>query len=249
MPKTTEQEVVDIINRVEEECLKTDEQKIPISISMGGSTKTVMDKDIDEVLLEAEEWMYQRKLTDSRSIASATITSLNRILLEKSIVTKEHTERTNTLALQLGKSLTLSDNVLAELSLLSTLHDIGKVAIPEEILLKQEKLSKSEWKLIKKHPEIGSNIARSSPHLAHTANAILTHHEWWDGSGYPQGIKGGEIPITSRILTLVDAYDAMISGRPYKSKMNKEEVMVEIKRCSGNQFDPDIVKKFLNIIC
>ena len=249
LPKTTEQEIIDIINRVKEECSKTDGQKIPISVSMGGSTKTVMDKDINEVLLEAEEWMYQRKLADSRSISSTTITSLNRILLENSIVTKEHTERTNILALQLGKSLNLPDNTLAELSLLSTLHDIGKVAIPEEILLKQGKLSKSEWRLIKKHPEIGSNIARSSPHLAHIANAILSHHERWDGSGYPQGLKGGEIPITSRILALVDAYDAMISGRPYKSKMNKEEVIEEIKRCSGNQFDPDMVEKFLSIIC
>ena len=249
LPKTTEQEIIDIINRVKEECSKTDGQKIPISVSMGGSTKTVMDKDINEVLLEAEEWMYQRKLADSRSISSTTITSLNRILLENSIVTKEHTERTNTLALQLGKSLNLPDNTLAELSLLSTLHDIGKVAIPEEILLKQEKLSKSEWKLIKKHPEIGSNIARSSPHLAHIANAILAHHEQWDGSGYPQGLKGDEIPITSRILALVDAYDAMISGRPYESKMNQEEAIGEIKRCSGNQFDPDMVEKFLSIIC
>ena len=249
LPKTTEQEIIDIINRVKEECSKTDGQKIPISVSMGGSTKTVMDKDINEVLLEAEEWMYQRKLTESRSISSTTITSLNRILLENSIVTKEHTERTNILALQLGKSLNLPDNTLAELSLLSTLHDIGKVAIPEEILLKQGKLSKSEWRLIKKHPEIGSNIARSSPHLAHIANAILSHHERWDGSGYPQGLKGDEIPITSRILALVDAYDAMISGRPYKSKMNKEEVIEEIKRCSGNQFDPDMVEKFLSIIC
>ena len=249
LPKTTEQEIIDIINRVKEECSKTDGQKIPISVSMGGSTKTVMDKDINEVLLEAEEWMYQRKLADSRSISSTTITSLNRILLENSIVTKEHTERTNILALQLGKSLNLPDNTLAELSLLSTLHDIGKVAIPEEILLKQGKLSKSEWRLIKKHPEIGSNIARSSPHLAHIANAILSHHERWDGSGYPQGLKGDEIPITSRILALVDAYDAMISGRPYKSKMNQEEVIEEIKRCSGNQFDPDMVEKFLSIIC
>ncbi|MDO9580858.1 MAG: diguanylate cyclase, partial [Bacteroidales bacterium] len=200
LPKTTKQEVIDIINRIEETCSKTDGQKIPISISMGGSTKTVMDKDINEVILEAEEWMYQRKLIESRSISSAIITSLKKILFEKSIETEEHTKRTNTLALQLGKSLNLPENNLAELSLLSTLHDIGKVAIPEEILSKQGKLSKSEWKLIKKHPEIGSNITRSSPHLAHVANAILSHHEWWDGSGYPQGLKGDEIPITSRIL-------------------------------------------------
>ena len=248
LPKTTEQEVIDIISRIEEECSKTDGQKIPISISMGNSTKTVMDKDINEVLLEAEEWMYQRKLIESRSISSTIITSLKKILFEKSIETEEHTERTNALALQLGKSLNLPENNLAELSLLSTLHDIGKVAIPEEILLKQDKLSKSEWRLIKKHPEIGSNIVRSSPHLAHVANAVLAHHEWWNGSGYPQGLKGEEIPITSRILAIVDAYDVMVEGRPYKSKMNRNEIFEEFRRLAGKQFDPNIVKKFLYIL-
>lgn len=214
---------------------------------MGSSTKTTMDKDINEVIQEAEEWMYQKKLIESRSISSAIITSLKKILFEKSIETEEHAERTNTLALQIGRSLNLSENKLAELSLLSSLHDIGKVAIPEEILLKQNKLSKSEWRIIKKHPEIGYNITRASPHLAHIANAILTHHEWWDGSGYPQGLKGDEIPITSRILAIVDAYDAMVSGRPYKSKMSREDAIEEIKKCSGTQFDPDIAEKFINI--
>ena len=248
LPKTTAQEAASIINRIEKECLKTDSQKIPISISMGSSTKTTIDKDINEVIQEAEEWMYQKKLIESRSISSAIITSLKKILFEKSIETEEHAERTNTLALQIGRSLNLSENKLAELSLLSSLHDIGKVAIPEEILLKRDKLSKSEWRLIKKHPEIGYNITRASPHLAHIANAILAHHEWWDGYGYPQGLKGDEIPITSRILAIVDAYDAMVSGRPYKSKMSREDAIEEIKKCSGTQFDPDIAEKFINII-
>jgi len=148
----------------------------------------------------------------------------------------------------LGKSLNLSENVLTELSLLSILHDIGKVAIPEELLLRKGKLSKIEWELIKKHPKIGYNIIRSSPHLAHIADAILSHHEWWDGSGYPQGLKGDEIPLTSRILAIVDAYDAMIGGRPYKSKMNIKEIIKEFKKCSGNQFDPHITKNFLYIL-
>ena len=140
--------------------------------------------------------------------------------------------------------MNLSENKLAELSLLSTLHDIGKVAISEGILLKQGKLLKSEWRLIKKHPEIGYNIARSSPHLAHVADTILTHHEWWDGSGYPQGLKGDEIPIISRILAIVDAYDAMISGRPYRKTMPKEAALAEIKKNAGTQFDPNIARIF-----
>ena len=248
LPKTTEKEAVSIIDRIEKECSSSDGQKIPISISMGSSTKTDLSKSIKEITLEAEELMYQRKLIESKSFSSSTITSLKRILLEKSIETEEHTERTRVLALQLGKSLNLSENVLTELSLLSILHDIGKVAIPEELLLRKGKLSKIEWELIKKHPKIGYNITRSSPHLAHIADAILSHHEWWDGSGYPQGLKGDEIPLTSRILAIVDAYDVMISGRPYKSKMNIKEIIKEFKRCSGNQFDPHIVKNFLYIL-
>lgn len=248
LPKTSEQESLNIINRVGIECLKSATQKIPISISMGSSTKTVLNKNIKEVLLEAEEWMYQKKLNESKSFSSSIVTSLKRILLEKSIETEEHTNRTNIVALQLGKNLNLTVNELAELSLLSTLHDIGKIAIPEKILLKKGSLSEIEWKIIKTHPKIGYNIIKAIPHLAHIANDILTHHEWWDGSGYPQGLKGDEIPLVSRIFTLADAYDVMISGRPYKSKMSQKETIEEIKRCSGSQFDPNIVEKFLDII-
>ncbi|MHB1376513.1 MAG: HD-GYP domain-containing protein [Candidatus Humimicrobiaceae bacterium] len=176
------------------------------------------------------------------------VAALSKILSEKSIETKEHSERTSALALKLGKSLNLPENSLTELSLLATLHDIGKVAIPEEILLKQGKLSESEWELVKKHPKIGSDIVRTSPYLAHVANAVLAHHEWWDGLGYPLGLEGNEIPISSRILTVADAYDVMISGRPYKSKMSQRETIEEIKRCSGSQFDPNIVEKFLDIM-
>ncbi|MHB8278539.1 MAG: sensor domain-containing diguanylate cyclase/phosphohydrolase [Candidatus Humimicrobiaceae bacterium] len=248
LPKTTEREIINIENRIDEECQKSSGQKIPISISMGCSTKTEAGKNINLVIIEAEERMYQKKLTESKSILSSIITSLKRILFEKGIETEEHTNRTNALALQLGRSLNLPEIELAELSLFCTLHDIGKVAIPDEILLKQGKLSNSEWKLIKRHSQIGYNIARSSPYLAHVANAILTHHECWDGSGYPQGLKGDEIPITSRILAVVDAYDVMINGRLYKSKMNINEVIEEFKRCAGTQFDTNIVEKFLSIL-
>jgi diguanylate cyclase (GGDEF)-like protein/PAS domain S-box-containing protein len=245
LPKTTDKVSADIIKRVEEECLKSRTQKIPNSISMGSSTKTNLAKTINEVILEAEEWMYQRKLIESKSLSSSIITSLKKILLEKSIETEEHTERTIALALQLGRTLNLTDNELSELSLLATLHDIGKVAIPEEIILKKSKLSKAEWKIIKKHPKVGYSIAKATPHLASIAGAILSHHEWWDGSGYPQGLKGDEIPLPSRILAVVDAYDVMVFGRHYKNKMDIGEIIEEFKKYSGKQFDPNIVKIFL----
>ena len=248
LPGTTKQEFINIINRIEAECLKSNVRKIPISISMGGSTKTEIGKDINEVIIEAEELMYQRKFVESKSISSSIITSLKRILFEKFIETEGHADKINILALQLGKSLNLSENELAELSLSAALHDIGKITIPEEILLRKGKLSKLEWKLIKKHSETGYHIAQSSPHLSHIAYIILTHHEWWDGSGYPLGLKRDKIPITSRILAVVDAYNEMINGGPYKKKMNITEVIKEFKRCSGTQFDPRIAKKFLSIL-
>ena len=247
LPKTSEKEALSIIDRIEKESPKLNGKEITISISMGSSTKTETDRSINEVILEAEDRMYQRKLIEGRSFASSIITTLKRILLEKSIETEEHTERINILSLKLGRALNLSKSKLAELSLLSMLHDIGKVAVPEELLLKEGKLSKNEWELVKKHPRVGYDIVRSYPHLAHIAEAILYHHEWWDGSGYPQGLKGNEIPLTSRILAVVDAYDVMASGRSYKSKMDIKQIIQEFEKYSGKQFDPYIAKKFLEL--
>jgi len=136
--------------------------------------------------------------------------------------------------------------VLNDLSLLSSLHDIGKIAITEEILLKKTRLTEEEWEAIKKHPVIGSNIAKSTTQIAHVADGILYHHEWWDGSGYPKGLKGENIPIEARIISIVDAYDVMRNGRPYKRKMSKTEAVMELKRCSGTQFDPNLVEIFLS---
>ncbi len=248
LPKTKEEEALSIIDRIKKESPRLNGNEITISISMGSSTKTEADRSINEVILEAEERMYQKKLIEGRSFSSSVITTLKRILLEKSIETEEHTERINKLALKLGRALNLSEDKLAELSLLSMLHDIGKVAVPEELLLKEGSLSKNEWKLVKKHPRVGYDIVKSYPHLAHIADAILYHHEWWDGSGYPQGLKENEIPLTSRILAVVDAYDVMASGRCYKSKMDIKQIIQEFEKYSGKQFDPYISKKFLELL-
>jgi HD-GYP domain-containing protein (c-di-GMP phosphodiesterase class II) len=142
----------------------------------------------------------------------------------------------------------LSDYELDELSLLATLHDIGKICIAENILLKPAKLSSEEWELVKKHPEIGYRIASSSPELATVAEAILHHHERWDGKGYLKGLKGEEIPLLSRIIAIVDSFDAMTNDRPYRKSFSIEEALVEIEMCSGTQFDPKLVESFIKIV-
>jgi HD-GYP domain-containing protein (c-di-GMP phosphodiesterase class II) len=124
------------------------------------------------------------------------------------------------------------------------LHDIGKIGIDDRILNKPGKLSEEEWVIMKKHPEIGYRIAISLPELSSVAEYILTHHERWDGKGYPKGLIGEEIPLLSRILAVADAYDAITEERVYRKKRSREEALEEIMNHSGTQFDPAIVEIF-----
>jgi len=246
LPKTTEKSSEEIINRIRATCDKTIDQRIPLSVSFGTSTKINERYSVRATVKEAEDRMYRRKLLERDSISSSIISSLERMLQEKSFETEEHAVRMKKLALAMGHSLNLPEDKLNELSLLSTLHDIGKIAVPDKILTKPGKLTKKEWAIIKKHPEVGYNISGSSPHLETIANAVLSHHERWDGGGYPLGVKGGNIPLVSRIISIVDAYDVMTHDRPYKKAISKKEALKELKRCAGTQFDPNLVKKFVN---
>jgi HD-GYP domain-containing protein (c-di-GMP phosphodiesterase class II) len=126
------------------------------------------------------------------------------------------------------------------------LHDIGKIGIDNSILNKPGKLSKNEWEIMKKHSEIGYRIAMSSPELEPIAEYILAHHERWDGNGYPQGLKGEEIPLLSRILAVVDSYDAMTEDRVYRKAMTHQAAIEEIKKNAGTQFDPNIAQIFID---
>ena len=152
------------------------------------------------------------------------------------------------MARAIGEKMELSQLELDQLELLSMLHDIGKVAVPDRILNKPDKLTAEEWIEMKKHPEIGYRIAASSPELAPIAEYILCHHERWDGKGYPQGLSGEEIPLLSRILSVVDAYDAMTENRAYRKALEKEKALAEIRDNLGTQFDPKIAAIFLDIL-
>jgi diguanylate cyclase (GGDEF)-like protein/PAS domain S-box-containing protein len=248
LPNTTNQETEDIIERIKSKISQAQFGPIPPSIALGSETKTVMNQDIHLILKQAEDKMYQQKLTSEQSNRSAVITTLERTLIEVSEETELHALRLQALCDQMCEKMNLPGSLKSELRLLAVLHDIGKVAIPQTILTKASELSLDEWRLIKQHPEIGYRIAQSSPDLAFIAKGILTHHERWDGTGYPRGLKGEDIPLSSRILAIVDAYDVMVSGRAYKEKMSNEDAIEEIKRTSGTQFDPNLAKIFIEII-
>lgn len=138
----------------------------------------------------------------------------------------------------------LSRQQFDELELFSALHDIGKIGIEDHILNKPGRLTEEEWLKIKKHSDIGYRIAMASPELMSIAYYILTHHEHWDGKGYPQGLSGERIPLLSRILAVADAYDAMTQDRPYRRGISRKNAIAEILEKAGSQFDPEIARLF-----
>jgi len=150
--------------------------------------------------------------------------------------------------LAIAERIRLSDTEMNRLKLAIMLHDIGKITLPEEILKKPGPLLPEEWELVKKHPEYGYRIVRATPEFAHVSEEIWSHHEWWNGSGYPRGLKKEEIPLLARIVALADAYEVMRHGRPYKKAMSQEEIIAELKRSAGTQFDPELVDILLFLI-
>lgn len=225
----------------------TDNCTIPVSIALGCAVRTRPEENIWDKIKEAEERMYHAKLLESKSYRNNLVRTLSGVLVEKSLETMEHAERIRRNSLVIARSMNLTTRETEDLALLALLHDIGKVAMREDVLRKEGPLTIDEWEELKKHAEIGYRIAQTTPEISHIAEYILTHHEWWDGSGYPQGLKGTEIPLLSRILAVADAFDAMTAPRHYNSVMTKSEALEELKRCSGTQFDPEIVARFVEL--
>jgi diguanylate cyclase (GGDEF)-like protein/PAS domain S-box-containing protein len=248
LPKTEQKSAQQIISRINKKCKKTENDELRVSIAMGTATKNKIEQDLEEILKQADNDMYQNKLSESRSTKSKIVKSLVDTLSEKSNETKEHSERMSKLAKGFGSFLGLNNSQLQRLSLLGTLHDIGMITIPESILNKPDKLTEAEWKIVKKHPETGYQITSASEEFKIIADDILAHHERWDGSGYPQELKGVDIPYLARIITIVDAYDVMTHDTSYKSAVSKEEALQEIKKCSGGQFDPDLAEEFIDFL-
>jgi len=248
MPLTDETAAEAICKRITKLCRKTYVENMPVSLALGTACKNDKDKSITGVLKEAENDMYRQKLAESRSSRNAVISALLNTLKEKSFETEEHTREMLRVAQKIGSRIGLSSSELNQLKLLITMHDIGKINIPEEILTKGEALTPEEWAEIKKHPETGYRIARAIEEFSHVAIDILTHHERWDGTGYPQGLKKKEIPLLARITAIADAYEIMLNSRPYKKKKSKSEIAADFKRSSGIQFDPELVEVFLKVL-
>ena len=252
LPKTDADTAQKICDRVYSECEKrsVEPEKRPyrLSISLGSATKTDLDVTTESLQKTAEDLMYRHKFAEQNDTHSTLITSIRETVHRKSHDTVEYSEKMMSLAAAMGNALHLSDEQLFELDLLAKIHDIGKISIEEYILSKPDKLTPGEWSKIKLHPEVGFKIAQSSPDLIGIAYYILCHHEYWDGNGYPQSLKGSNIPLLSRIIAIIDAYDAMTEDRPYRRAMPSDKAVKEIKAQSGKQFDPALVSLFVEIV-
>lgn len=179
------------------------------------------------------------------ALRTSLVCAFNQLLDLKDLNTGVHSTRLAEWALHVGGNLGLSESDQADLEVAALLHDIGKVGIPDAILNKPGKLSPEEYELMKKHPEYGWAVLRHVPGMERASLLILHHHEGFDGSGYPGGLSGEEIPMGSRIVSVIDAFDAMVSSRPYRAGLPFEEAERRLLAASGTQFDTDVVGHFL----
>ena len=237
-----------VYKRIKDRCRQTYVKNVQLSMALGLSIMDSMEKGLKTTLREAEDYMYQQKFAQGRNDRGTVLTALLKSLGEKSFETEEHTRNMQHVALKIAEKRGLSESDLSRLRLLITLHDIGKINLPREILTKKGPLTADEWEMIKKHSEMGYRTARATVKFAHLAEDILAHHERWDGRGYPRGLQGKEISLLARIVSIADAYEVMTNGRPYKKAMPKDKIIAELKRCAGTQFDPVLVEILLSVL-
>lgn len=189
-----------------------------------------------------------RLLTELEVAYRQAVHALAKAVDAKDRDTAVHAHRLANLAVQIGKEMHFSKHELRDLRYGAILHDIGKIGISDSVLQKPTQLNETEWMEMRAHPLIGAEILAAIPHLAGVALIVLHHHERFDGLGYPYGLKGDRIPLSARILSVVDAYGAMVDQRVYRAARSHEAAVAELKRCSGTQFDPEVLRVFLSLV-
>jgi diguanylate cyclase (GGDEF)-like protein/PAS domain S-box-containing protein len=247
MPQTTKAEAEKKVKIIKDLFADKQTNSVNVSISFGWDTKVHRDEDIMIVLTNSEDDMYRNKHLEGESVRRNIINTIISTLHEKNPREEQHSKRVSEICQNIGKAIGLSEIEVRKMKVVGLLHDIGKIAIEEHILNKAGRLTEQEWEQMKRHSDIGYRIISTSHEMLDIAHCILAHHERWDGTGYPQGIKGEAIPMLSRIIAIADAYDAMTSRRTYRKAVSDEAAKAEIARNGGTQFDPEIAKIFVEM--
>jgi len=244
MPNTNEIEVEKIIEKLKKDSKRITIESIELSISFGYETKNKISEDIQGVYKSAEDLMYREKLIEIPSMRSGAINTILNTLHEKDNSSEIHSRSVSEISEKMAMAYGMNNQEVSEVKTAGLLHDIGKIIIPISIISKEGELTTEEYEIIKGHSEIGFRILNSTHDMGNISYIVLSHHERWDGFGYPRGIKNDEIPLQSRIIAIADAFDAMTSERTYRKVFTNDQALDEIIRCSGTQFDPELVKIF-----
>jgi diguanylate cyclase (GGDEF)-like protein/putative nucleotidyltransferase with HDIG domain/PAS domain S-box-containing protein len=245
LPKTSYKEADDLVSSVQDKSQTIVIKGIELSFSAGIATKIDKKQSIDDVYKLMENNLLKAKKFENNSLQSKTIDLIMLTLYEKNKREMRHSERVGNLSERLAKELGLPNNDIKRIRLAALMHDIGKIAIEEQILNKESNLTESEWQRVKQHAEIGYRLLNSNSDFEDIAQYVLEHHEHYDGLGYPKGLKGKEIKKEARIISIADAFDAMTGFRTYKKSLSIDQAVDQLLINKGKQFDPDFVDVFI----
>jgi len=237
-------------------------ERIPTSLSLGIASMPADALTVEKLIAAADAAMYDAKRRGLRARPDASVVSeartadtvfgvldsLVQAIDAKDHYTKRHSDVVAEYAMKLAARLRLSEESQRALRMAGLLHDVGKLVIPDEVLKKPGSLSPEEYKVVKQHVVIGEVLIRELPQLKDIIQAVSCHHERYDGSGYPRGLKGRRIPLLGRIIAIADAYSAMILDRPYRKALTLRQVITELESGAGNQFDPEMVSVFVDLV-
>ncbi len=243
MPNENRNSVIEVVKNIKSKMDQKDNRYFDISFGWATEERDIVNAK--HLMQKAEDSLYSNKILEPSSIRRNMIDSIVKTLQQKNPREEMHSQRVSFISEKIAYELGFSEYEIKRVKLAGLMHDIGKITINEEILNKPGRLDENEWIQIRKHPENGFKILSTSVDTMEIANAILAHHERWDGRGYPKGIEKENIPIMARIIAVADTFDAMTSMRPYKEVVDESEAIEEIRRCAGTQFDSLVVEAFL----
>jgi putative nucleotidyltransferase with HDIG domain len=248
LPKTGSAEAQLLVDRLCSRIARENIGNLEVSVSFGHGTKERMEDPFVLVFRSAEDAMYRNKLYESQSISNKTIGLIMGSLLENDPSEQLHSQRISTACIEMARRMNLNDSDISRIRLAGLMHDIGKIGIRESILKKPGPLTVEERLEMQHHPEIGSRILSSVRAFSEIGDIILQHHERWDGTGYPKGLKAESILLSARIIAVVDAFEAMTNERTYREVFSFARAIEELGHHAGTQFDPEVVRVFVEML-